>query len=490
MARANWQVEHLLRRAGFGPSAEDLARYEDSSVSVVVDRLVEFDRIPDDVDSKINDPAYVAVVGRSGVPFSPDTNIEDARQRWLFRMVHSQRPLREKMALFWHNHFATGYSKIAGVFGAVQGAKLMAAKAGALPGPQGQIELFRQYALGNFRNLLIEVAKDPAMLVWLDGRTNVRARPQENFGREVMELFTTGLGHYNEQDVYAAARVFTGWNLRTALVGGRTDDPNSYYEFIYNAAQHDPTAKVFTFAIYPDGNHIIPARAAGDGMQDGIDLLTALARHPGTARHLARKLWSFFVSELQAPDPSFVESVANVYLDNNTEMRPVLRYILRSPWFNNQDNWYSRYSWPVEYVVRAIREVGWNGLSADTLRSQLANMGQTLYEPPDVSGWDLGTSWFSSGSMLARMNFAAALASNQRFNLQREIPAQARRTPEDLLAFFLNRLSPSNIEQGPRDDLITYLRSSGSWPASDNTLNLKSAGLTRLIVGSSEYQFN
>jgi uncharacterized protein (DUF1800 family) len=490
MARGNWHIEHLLRRAGFGPNADDLARYEEAPASVVVDRLVDFDRIPDDVDSKMGDPAYIGyVTNRSGAPFAPNTNIEDARQRWLFRMVHSQRPLQEKMALFWHNHFATAYSKIAGALGAVQGTKMMALKPGELPGTQGQIELFRQYALGNFRNLLIEIAKDPAMLVWLDGRTNVRARPQENFGREVMELFTCGLGHYVEQDVYAAARVFTGWNLRNALPGGRADDPNTSYEFVYNAAQHDPTAKAFSFAIYPDGNHTNPARAAADGMQDGVDLLTALARHPGTARRLARKLWNFFVSELEAPDPAFVEAVANVYLDNNTEMRPVMRYILRSPWFTNQDRWYSRYSWPVEFVVRSIREVGWNGFSVDTLRTPLANMGQTLYEPPDVAGWELGPGWFSSGAMLARMNFASTLAANQRFNLAREVAPAARRTPEDLLAFFMNRLSPSYMDQGPRDDLVTYLRAGASWPASDNALNSKSAGLTRLIVGSSEYQF-
>jgi uncharacterized protein (DUF1800 family) len=163
--------------------------------------------------------------------FSPNTSIEDARQRWLFRMVHSQRPLQEKMTLFWHNHFATAYSKVAGAVGAVQATKMMALKAGELPGPQGQIELLREHALGNFRNLLIEIAKDPAMVVWLDGRTNVRARPQENFAREVMELFTFGVGQYTEEDVYAAARVFTGWNLRNAT-GGVTTDPATYYEFL------------------------------------------------------------------------------------------------------------------------------------------------------------------------------------------------------------------------------------------------------------------
>jgi uncharacterized protein (DUF1800 family) len=228
------------------------------------------------VDSRIGQIDYVNVTTRGG-QFSPNTDIEDARQRWLFRMVHSQRPLQEKMALFWHNHFATGYSKLAGAFGTIHGTKMMALKPGALPGRPGQIELFRRLALGNFRNLLIEVARDPAMLVWLDGRQNVRAQPQENFAREIMELFTWGVGNYTEQDVYAAARVFTGWNLRNAT-GGLFTNPNTYYEFVYNPGQHDTTAKAFTFPIYSDGNRTIPARSSIDGMQDGIDFITALAQ--------------------------------------------------------------------------------------------------------------------------------------------------------------------------------------------------------------------
>src|SRR5688572_10786670 len=416
MARGNLQVEHLLRRAAFGPNAQDLIRFGDASPSIVASYLLDYERVADDVDSKVGQPGYVGTTS-PGRPFSPYTNIEDARQRWLFRMVHSQRPLQEKMALFWHNHFATAYSKIAGVFGAVQATKMMGLKAGELPGPQGQIELFRQYALGNFRNLLTEVAKDPAMLVWLDGRTNTRARPQENFGREIMELFTFGVGNYTEQDVYAAARVFTGWNLR--FVGGR-DDPNNYYEFQYVPANHDPTEKTFTFPIYSNGSRSIPARPAADGMQDGIDFITALARHPNTARRLARKMWNFLVSEVVPPDDDTIGSAASVYLQNGTSIRSMVHYMLRSREFLNPGNWHTRYSWPVEYVVRAIKEVGWSGFSIDTARNALIPMGQVLFEPPDVNGWELGQGWFSTGAMLSRMNFAGTLAFNQRFNLARD----------------------------------------------------------------------
>jgi uncharacterized protein (DUF1800 family) len=383
------------------------------------------------------------------------------------------------MALFWHNHFATAYSKVAGFAGGLQGTKMMAA----------QIDLFRRYALGNFRSLLVDVASDAAMLVWLDGRTNFRARPQENFAREIMELFTWGVGHYTEQDVYAAARAFTGWNLQRVPANGNNNERSTYYQFSYNPNQHDTSAKTFTFAIYSDGSRTIPARSAATGIQDGIDFITALARHPETARRLARKLWHFFVTDLRAPDPEFVEAVASEYLRNNTEMKPVVRYILRSHWFNDPDVWFTRYSWPVEFVVRAIREVGWTGFSVDAARTPLTNMGQTLFEPPDVNGWELGAGWFSTGTMLARMNFAATLAANQRFNLVRAA-GPARISPDQLLDFFLfERLSPSPFELNPYRELLAYVNTASPWTGSDAQVNAKAAGLTRLIVGSSEYQF-
>ncbi|MBI4887875.1 MAG: DUF1800 domain-containing protein [Acidobacteria bacterium] len=480
-------VAHLMRRGGFGATPADVARFEAAPVSAVVDYLVDYDRVPDDVDSKIGQSAYVGVTAGAGA-FSPDTNIEHARQRWLFRMVHSQRPLQEKMALFWHNHFATAYSKIAGAVGSVHGTKMMALTRGALPGPPGQIELLREYALDSFQTLLFEIARDPAMVVWLDGRTNFRARPQENFAREIMELFTWGVGNYTEQDVYAAARVFTGWNLSARQGPANNNDPGAYYQFFYNPNQHDASAKRFSFQIYPGGDKTIPARPAADGLRDGMDLIAALAGHPETAKRLARKLWGFFISEMESPDPRFVDAVAGAYLANDTRMKPVIRYIFGSPWMLDAARRWTRYAWPAEYVARAIREVGWTGLSVDSARTPLTNMGQTLFEPPDVAGWSLGTGWISTGAMLARMNWAATLASNQRFNLSRAAAA-ARRTPDDFMGFFLGRLTPAPIDSVPYDALMAYLAGGASWPASDADLVAKSAGLAKLLVGSSEYQF-
>ena len=485
--RGQQYVEHLLRRAGFGVSAVDLQRLDRFGPDGVLEYLLNYEQQPGNVDSHIGDSAYVAVTTRGG-QFTPDTTIDDARQRWLFRMVHTERPLQEKMALFWHNHFATAYSKIAGLIGPTLATKTLALTKGALPGPQGQIETFRAMALGSFRDLLIAVAQDPAMLVWLDGRTNVKAHPQENFGREVMELFTWGLGNYVEQDVYAAARVFTGWNLR--FVGTNANDPNAYYEFFYNPAQHETAEKTFTFPIYADGTKTIPSRSAADGMQDGIDFLTALAHKPETARRLSAKLWNFFVSEVNPPDEGFLNTASRIYLQFDTQIGPVVEYILRSPWFQDRSNWYTRYSWPAEFVAKAIREIGWAGFSVNTARTPMTNMGQTLYEPPDVSGWDLGQEWFSTGATLARMNFAAQLAGNQKFNLARDvIAANAKGSPEDLLAYFVDRLSPMTYDSPPYNELVGYVNAGGTWSGSDAQVQNKAAGVARLIVGSSEYQF-
>jgi hypothetical protein len=256
MARLNPEIDHLLRRAGFGISAADVNTYQDMSFAQAVAHLVDYEGRPDDVDARIGREDHARVNAsndRSGGLFSPDIDIDDARQRWMFRMIHTRRPLQEKMTLFWHNHFATGFSKLANDSGMLQGAKLLAHKPGVLRGPQGQIELFRQYALGNFRNLLLEVAKDPAMVIWLDGNTNTRAKPQENFGREIMELFTLGVDFYTEPDVYAAARVFTGWNLQPSVDYTNDDygSMNAYQEFRWRPDQHETSAKTFSFPSIP-----------------------------------------------------------------------------------------------------------------------------------------------------------------------------------------------------------------------------------------------
>jgi uncharacterized protein (DUF1800 family) len=458
------QFEHLLRRAGFGARPDEVARFGRLGLNGAIDTLINFQATPDDVDSKIGQPGYAQVVLSRGFPGTPA--ITDYQQRWLFRMLHSGRPLQEKMTLFWHNHFATSYAKVAGATNAVDGARYMS----------GQLEMLRANALGNYEQLLVEIAKDTAMLIWLDGRLNTRVMPQENFGREIMELFSMGVGHYTEADVHAAARVFTGWNLSRAGT------------FLYNAGAHDPTAKTFTFPIYADGSRTIPARAAASGMQDGLDFIAALARSPHTAEYLARKLYRFFVSEFGEVDPAFISRISATYFESRYNMRAVVREVLRSPQFWDERNRYARYSWPVEFTIRAIKDVGWQGYSLNDARLALVNMGQVLFDPPDVAGWETGQSWFSTGAMLSRMNFASALAANQKFELARTVAEHAA-TPQQLLEWALSAVRTAPLASGVTTDLLDYLRAAGPWTGRDTQLQNKVAGAVHLLVGTAEYQF-
>jgi uncharacterized protein (DUF1800 family) len=482
MAGPSPLVEHLLRRAGFGLSPAERVSFTGVTYPAAVDALVGFDPVAADVDHRIGTPGFVGIT--AGAAFQPNTNIQHSRQRWLFRLVHSPAPLQEKMALFWHHHFATAYTKVSGIRGATEGARMMAAKPSEDPGGvRGQLELFRQFALGNFRDLLIAVAQDPAMLVWLDGYLNRKNNPQENFGRELMELFTFGVEHYTEPDVYAAARVFTGWNMVRTGTGAA-----GRWVFSYVAAEHDTSAKQFSFPIYKDGGRQIPPRAASAGIQDGLDLINALAFHPETARRMARRLWTWFVSEVDAPDPIFVDAIAQVYLRNASNMKPVIRAVLMSPQFIDERRFYQRYAWPTEFVVRALKEVGFIGFSVNDALTPMNNMGQLLFEPPDVAGWELGPEWFSTGRMLARMNFASQLAQNQRFEL-RNLARPHRASPDTMVDFALDRLNFPPVSAGVRDALTSYVRAGGTWTGSEAQLLNKAGGLFHLLTGSGEYQF-
>ncbi|HYB97136.1 MAG TPA: DUF1800 domain-containing protein [Vicinamibacterales bacterium] len=480
-------LEHILRRLGFGASPAELASWAAMPVESVIDRLLNFEGLSTDHDAKIGLPEFVGITTQSGQPFSPNTLINDARQRWLFRMLHSQRPLEEKMALFWHNHFATAYTKIAGAVGQERATRMMDNDPASLAGSEpGQIQKLRQLGTGSFATLLWEMAKDPAMIYWLDSQLNTRTRPQENFGREIMELFSLGIGPYTEADVYAAARVFTGFNWQ--ILGDRTSTTGSWYAYQYRPNDHDTSAKTFTFAIYPDGGKTIPARPAAQGEQDALDLVLALTRNPATGRRLAIKLYKFFVNETAEPDQALISAMTNAYLGNNYNIKAVLRTLVASSQFRSPANFFQRYSWPAEFVVRAIKETGWTGFSVANALTPMANMGQQLYEPPDVNGWELGPGWISTSSMLTRMNFASTLAANQRFNLARDLQPY-RQSPDRIIEYMLSRFRTMGFSQSATTAMTDYLRST-TWTGSDTQLQQRIPGLTRLIVGSGEYVFN
>jgi uncharacterized protein (DUF1800 family) len=290
--------------------------------------------------------------------------------------------------------------------------------------------------------------------------------------------------HYTEADVYAGARVFTGWNLQPIVEGA---DDVHYRGFRYYPEMHDTGPKKFSFPVYADGGKTIPARGAAQGYQDGVDLIHALAAHPATGRFLARKLYAFFVSEQHTPDRTLVDRLAATYYATGFDMREVVRALLRSPQFQDPANHWARYSWPVEYVVRSVKEIGAAGFSADQVVFAMMAMGQALFDPPSVGGWRVGRSWFSTATMLARINFATALTWNQQSALAQAAGASAQ-TPESFLAYFLGRLSCKPFDAPGLDALRNYLTSTGPWTGTPGQVATKGAGLAHLIAASGEYQ--
>ena len=292
-----------------------------------------------------------------------------------------------------------------------------------------------------------------------------------------------GVDRFAESDVYAGARVFTGWNLSRPGSGAA-----QRYVFNYSANNHETSAKEFTFPIYAGGSKTIPARAASSGMQDGIDLINAVAFHPLTGPRLARKLYAYFVNEVDPPDAGLIGRVSSAYYSSGGQIEPMVRRLLLSSQFRDPANYYKRYSWPVEFVVRSLKEVGWNGFSVNDALTPLVNMGQQLLEPPDVNGWELGPGWFSSGAMLARMNFAALLATNQKFNLRDAFRGHVE-SAETVVGYALDRLTPPVYSSGSYAALVDYASAGEPWTGSDTQIATKASGVVHLIVGSGDYQF-
>jgi uncharacterized protein (DUF1800 family) len=279
---------------------------------------------------------------------------------WADRMVATERPLEEKMALFWHGHFASGADKVRDY------RKML-----------GQVTLFQQHATGNFRELLVAVARDPGMLVFLDAGQNVKDAPNENFGREVMELFTMGVGHYSERDIREAARAFTGW---------RDDD----LTFRVEAAKHDDGEKTFL---------------GRSGRFDGEEILDIILEQKVTANYIAGKLYRFLVREELSP--AFQEQLGGLLRDNAYEIAPFLRTLFLSRDFYSQPSFGTHIKGPVELIVSTYRRLGLKALpGVPDFNTASGKLGQVLLNPPTVAGWAQGRAWITPGTLLARGNFA------------------------------------------------------------------------------------
>jgi uncharacterized protein (DUF1800 family) len=431
---------HLLRRAGFGASPAEASDWNALSLSAAIDALVDYESAPDDVDAKIGKPGFLGVASTGD--FDPNGNLVDALQRWVFRMVHSRRPLQEKMALFWHNHFATGRSKVMEKLSFPGATRAFAAKPSEDPdGAVGQIELFRANALGNFRDLLLAVSQDPAMVAWLDGETNIVGKPQENYAREVMELFALGLGAYTEDDVKEVARAFTGWTL------------DKTQQAVFVPARHD------------DGLKTVLGKTGAFGPDDAIAIIVAQPIHQ---RFIARKLLEFFV--YSDPEPELTEALAQVYALSGGNIAKTVGTIFRSNVFYSPRAYRAIPKSPIELAIGTLRYIGAQSVPPN-LPYQLARMGQEPLNPPSVKGWDAGPAWINTSTLLARFNFVNALIAQTAPGKtgQPAVPApnvapddlvrRAGMDPGKLAATIVAGVVQDDVTSDVRATLVAYLSS-------------------------------
>lgn len=360
---------HLYRRAAFGTPPREMfgtdtswqaleqavAQGRDASIEQLLEGApgqADFDDLMDSVGANF-------AKGRG--------SLDKLQGWWLYRMLHSRHPLRERLTLFWHDHFATSAAK-------VRQLSLMF----------HQNRTLRAHALGSFRTLLLEIGRDPAMLVWLDSSSNVKGHPNENYAREVMELFSLGVGNYSEQDIQEAARALTGFSM----AGG---------QFAFQAAQHDSGQKTL-FGL--------------TGNWGGDDVVRILLEQPAAARFLVRKLYQEFISESEPPPDRLIEPLADQFRESDYDIQACLATILRSQLFNSEYAYRQRIKSPVEYVVGLLKSFDAR-VPMEDLADAMDGLGQSLFAPPNVKGWDGGKDWLNSGTLLARHNLAWRLVGGE-----------------------------------------------------------------------------
>ncbi len=412
---------HLLWRTGFGASADEIQQATQDGLDKTLDRLlappvetVEFGK----ADALLRQAAF-----DSG-------NIADLKTWWLHRMTASSNSLVEKLTLLWHNHFATSNAKVDSV-------PLMAA----------QNDLLRRESLGSFRRVLHDMAKDVAMLVWLDSNSNRKRHPNENFAREVMELFSLGVGNYSEHDIQEAARAFTGWHVRNG-------------EFWFNAIQHDTGEKiVFT----KRGNF------------DGGEVVELCLEHPACPRFLAFKLLRQFVEP--SPSKEHIDALAARIRQHNFEWRPILRELFASRLFFSEQARQSIIKSPVELLLGAVRQMKAKPNLQSLVRLS-AELGQDIFEPPTVKGWDGGRLWISSTTLIQRSNFATTLLKSSQLG---SISFAGLRVEDDV-NYLVDLLLARDV--GP--DTVAELRQFAKIQTGDAEARLRS--LTQFVMQMPEYQ--
>ncbi len=471
---------HLLNRAGFGGAPAEIEALEKLGLNGAVERLVDYEKIPDPTPEPVwakPDPERVqkfqelkkgnAEQKKKIVNEERKTQrqrIVEMRGAWLARMARGPRPLQEKLTLFWHGHFATSVQK-------VKDSYLMWL----------QLDTLRRHASGNWQQMLIAVTRDPAMLIWLDQAQSKREHPNENYAREVMELFALGEGHYTEKDITEAARAFTG--LAFDRVRQESD---------FRSRNHDDGAKT---VLGKTGNF------------SWTDVLKIIVEQPQAARFISAKLWTFFASE--NPPDELVAALAEVFRKNGNNFKPLLRAMFRSGEFYADTVVRQQVKSPVQWLVGSARMLERDLPPPVVASTLIASLGQDLLAPPNVKGWDGGISWITTNNLLARYNAAEKLvlgdnqlniapdkkllkAAAQRFNRM-----QGRGTPVDvakiltpaerkdkaaLIPALERRLLQGKLKPKQEQTLREYLDSQGTLDDNDILETI------RLLMSTPEYQ--
>jgi len=453
-AASSMQTGHLLRRAGFGASPEEIALYKPLGFSGAVDRLLNYQQVADDdlqnrlkaLNINLNSPA-------------------DQQRWWLLRMAWTQRPLLEKMALFWHGVLTSSFRKVGGPRAYMR--------------MINQNQFLREHAFDTFDNILLGITSDPAMLFYLDLTKSTKKAPNENYARELMELFTLGLGHYTQQDVYEGASALTGWHI-----------------------------KGLTSRYYPqDHNDLVKTYLGHTGNLDYKDVINMLVNNPAAPWFISRKLFTFFVYENPSTDD--LKPLVDTYVQSGHNMGAVMRTLLLSPQFSSAKAYRSRLKSPVEFTVGAYRALGINA-NGSGLPAITTLMGQTLFDPPNVAGWPgdkVSALWLNSGTWMTRLNYIDLLlvrgtsahgSSTSLVDLQGTVNKYQLNSPEQFVDHFSSFLLDGNLDSNRRTQLLDYFTaqdgSSGGRPITLTSGKSYPLGRVRgtlyLMMASPEYQLN
>jgi len=457
-------MAHLLRRAGYGATREELEEYVSRGYEATVAELLHPELAPE-IDED--------VVRRYHLDQNSLMLIESSQAYWLYRIVNTHRPLEEKMALFWHGLFATAYGKLNHAKAVVN-----------------QTNTFRRCGLGQFRTLLLELSRDPAMIFWLDNKDNHRGAPNENYGRELLELFSMGIGNYTEDDVKSCARAFTGWTIANAdymsirasrdsiWPHGRLD-----WQFLYQAEDHDHEPKTFL---------------GHTGCFNGEDIIDLILEQPATAWFIASKLYNFFVAD--APDEAPIQVLADEFRRTQGDLRSVMRTLFLSDFFKSEVARLARVKSPTELVVGTARLAGSHRFPDWTivnLAMDVNFMGQEILNPPTVEGWHTGAEWIDTGNLVERINSAALEIGdvNQpgvRAIIDRLSSSGEVFSPGEFVDVCLDSLSLFEVSEGTRSNLLAYAAKRGDLrfdrPDLAPCSKQRVGEMLQLIVATREYQ--